>query len=57
MRYQKQQVSWKKTILIDKQGGLKTKFPPMHPKVLFAQQFGLTVVVWLLFLLFVAIYT
>jgi hypothetical protein len=42
---------------VDKQGELKTKFPPMHPKVLFTRQSWLIAAVWLLFLLFVALYT
>jgi Fe2+ transport system protein B len=57
MRYQKQHLIRKKTIIVDKQGELKTKLSPMHPKVLFTQQFGLIVFLWIAFLLFVAIYT
>ena len=44
-------------MLVDKQGSLKTKLSPMHPKVLLTRQSGLMIVIWLLFLLFLAIYT
>jgi hypothetical protein len=56
MRYRNRNLIWRKTLLVDKQGELKTKLSPMHPKVLFTRQFSLVVIVWLLFLLFLAIY-
>ena len=44
-------------MLVDKQGALKTKLSPMHPEVLFTRQSGLVIVLWLVFLFFVAMYT
>jgi hypothetical protein len=56
MRYSNRNLSRKKIILVDKQGELKIKRTAMHPAVLFKQQFGLIIAIWIAFFLFVAIY-
>ena len=55
MRYHNRNLVRKKIVFVDKQGALKTKLSPMHPTVLFTQQFGLAILLFVAFFVFITL--